>query len=579
MTLLSIIKKLSLKNLSRLLLFQEPKTADFLFQAGEQEEHGVPAAAKRKKADLQKMSTQSLNRLANSNMPLPGDLRETRRVLEKLFRVPENNDVVIRQFTIGTDPSVQALIVFYDGLADTAMQNVSILQPLMLLSSLRPEPGKDLVDSLMDLIAENLLPGNEVTGIGTYREVVDQVLNGLTVVLVDGQAKALAVETRAWQHRGVQNPQSEAVIRGPQEGFTEQIRVNITLVRKYLRRPSLVTTFVKVGDMNTNQCAIMYLDDVANPNLVAEVKRRLESIKSDFVNESGILEQFIQDHSTILSPQILSTERPDRVAANLAEGRVAILVDPNPWALIVPATFFTLMQAAEDAYIRWPAGTFSRAVRYIGLGVAMFLPALYLAAITYHQEFIPTSLLLAITSSREQVPFPTILEVLMMELSFELIREAGIRIPGTVGTTLGIVGALILGQAAVAANIVSPILIVIVAVTALGSFAIPNYELSVSVRMIRFAYILLATVLGLFGIVVGLFVHLALLAGMRSFGVPFLAPVTPVTMSAPDYLWRGPVWNQDRRPDFVDPLQTRRQPRVSRGWIRRTRKGDGRGEG
>ncbi|MDA8097771.1 MAG: spore germination protein [Desulforudis sp.] len=567
----------TIQKLSRLLLFREPQKPQLLFEAGEQEDRGDVPTDRRQRTREQRSQTGRLENLISNKVPLPGDLKQTRQMLERLFRSPGNADVVIRQFTIGTDPPFQAMIVFYDGLADKATQNYSILQPLMLLPALRPLPGKELVENLTDLIAESLLPGNEVTEVTTYQEVADNVMNGLTVVLVDGQEKALVVETRAWEHRGVQTPQVEAVIRGPQEAFTEQIRVNVTLVRKYLRRTSLVNEFIKVGEMSPAQCSIMYLDDIANPNLVAEVRRRLKSIKADYINESGILEQFIQDQNTPLAPQALSTERPDRVAASLVEGRVAILVDGNPWVLIVPTTLFSLMQAAEDAYIRWPAGTFARAVRYAGMALTMLLPGFYVSVVTYHPEFIPTDLLLAMTGARELVPFPTIVEVLMMELAFELIREAGIRIPGTVGTTLGIVGALILGQAAVAANIVSPILIVVVAVTALGSFAIPNYELSVSVRMLRFGYILLAVFLGLFGIVAGLFVHLALLAGMRSFGVPFLAPLAPVTMAAPDYLWRGPVWEQERRPDYVDPLRTRRQPRVSRGWTRRKQKEDGDG--
>ena len=561
--------------LSRRVLFREPQEYQSLFESGSQEDQQQAPAGDRRQFKRKKAETERLADLINQDVPLPTDLQEIKQTLGKLFRSPENNDVVIRQFIIGMEPPLQALMVFYDGLADKSTQNMAILQPLMFFPSLRPDPGKKLVDSLMDRVAESLLPGNEVVTVRNYQELADNVMNGLTVVVVDGQDRALAVETRAWEHRGISTPQVEAVIRGPQEAFTEQIRANITLVRKYLRRTSLVSKFVKVGEMSQAQCAIMYLDDIANPQLVEEVLRRLQSLKADFIHESGILEQMVQDTDTPLSPQALSTERPDRVAANLIEGRVAILVDGNPWVLIVPTTFFSLMQAAEDAYIRWPGGTFARVVRYVGLAVAMLLPAFYVAAVTYHQDFIPTDLLLAMTGAREAVPFPTILEILMMELAFELIREAGIRIPGTVGTTLGIVGALILGQAAVAANIVSPILIVVVAVTALGSFAIPNYELSVSVRMLRFVYLLLAVFLGLFGIVAGLFVHAALLVQMRSFGVPFLAPLTPMTASSPDYLWRGPVWQQERRPDYLDPLRSRRQPRLSRGWARHKRKGGG----
>jgi spore germination protein KA len=236
------------------------------------------------------------------------------------------------------------------------------------------------------------------------------------------------------------------------------------------------------------------------------------------------------------------------------------------------------MQSPEDAYVRWPFGTFTRLVRYAALFLALLLPAHYVAIVAYHPEFIPTDLLLAITGAREMVPFPSIVEVLMMELAFELLREAGIRVPGTVGTTLGIVGALILGQAAVAANIVSPILIIVVAVTAIGTFAIPDYTFSLSIRVLRFAYILLAAVMGLLGILVGVFIHLGLLVNLNTFGVPFMAPAAPVTRKGSDYFLRGQVWQQETRPDYLDPLIIRRQPRISRRWLYPRQSGKGSSE-
>ncbi|MBO8128771.1 MAG: spore germination protein [Peptococcaceae bacterium] len=524
---------------------------------------------------------------------LSNDLDQNKKVLENVFRTDINDDPIIRVFTIGTDNPVRAMLVFYDGLSNKTIQNFAILQPLMLLSGLREDDPKrkNQTDQktnkkqaekspkgnseYFDRVKDALLPGNQVQTVTTYKEVAAAVLSGDSVLLVDGSDRALSIETKAWPNRGVQRPEVESVVRGPQEAFTEQIRINIALVRKIIRKASLITEFIKVGDMTETQCAIMYLDDVVNPAIVSEVKRRLKSIKADYVQESGLLENFIEDKHYGMAPQVLATERPDRVAANIMEGQVAIFVNGNPYVMIVPMTFFGLIQSSEDAYVRWPFGSLLRLVRWFGLGLALFLPALYIAVTTYHQEFIPTDLLLAMTGAREKVPFPTIIEVLLMEVSFELIREAGIRMPGVVGTTLGIIGALILGQAAVAANIVSPILIVIVAVTAIGGFTVPAYGLGLSVRMQRFIYILLAAVMGLFGIVVGIFLHVAFLVNLRSFGVPYMAPVAPTTGSSPDYFLRGPVWRQERRPDYLDPLRGRRQPRISRGWWRMRRKGGG----
>lgn len=526
---------------------------------------------------------QSIDDILKNKVKLVYDLEENRRVLAKIFRVPQNKDTVLRSLTIGTDPPVKALLVFIDGITNSQVQDLAVLQPLMLVSGLVDRcvqgttgagKGAARAGDLFERVKESLVPANQVSTTDNYARIVDDVLNGNSALLIDGFNQALLLETKGWQYRSVGTPQVEAVISGPQEAFTEQIRVNTSLVRKIIHLPSLVTEFVKVGNASPLQCAVMYLDDIANPDLVREVKRRLESIRADYT-VTGLMEQLIEDAPFALVPQVLATERPDRVAAGLIEGHVAIVVDGSPFVLVVPATFFSLMQSPEDAYLRWPFGSFARLLRYAGLFLALLLPAHYVAIVAYHQEFIPTDLLLAMTGSREKVPFPSIVEVLIMELSFELIREAGVRIPGTVGTTLGIVGALILGQAAVAANIVSPILIIVVAVTALGSFAIPNYSFSLSIRVLRFVYIALASVLGLLGILVGFFVHVGLMVNLKSFGVPFLAPAAPVNRKNRDYFMRGTAWQQEIRPDYLDPLKRKRQPRVSRGW---TKPGGGKGD-
>jgi len=552
---------------------------------------------------------QDIDQILNQKVELSYRLEENKQVLEKLFRVPENKDAVFRSLSIGTEPPAQAMLVFIDGITNAQVQNLAVLQPLMLLSGARdirqnrkgdtpaeagvflqgqecPRLGADsgggepvnketspFLD-FFDRVKQAVLPNNQVAEGRTYDQVVYDVLNGNSALFIEGYNQALLLETKGWHFRSVSPPQVEAVIRGPQEGFTEMLRVNTTLVRKIIHRPSLVTEFVKVGDAAPMQCAVMYMADIANPDLVKEVKRRLESIRADYAHQAGLVEQMIEDNPLHMVPQVLTTERPDRVASNVLEGKVAVLVGGNPFVMIMPCTFFNLMQSPEDAYVRWPFGAFMRLIRYAGLFLALLLPAHYVAIVAYHQEFIPTDLLMAITGAREKVPFPSIVEVLIMEAAFELIREAGVRIPGTIGTTLGIVGALILGQAAVAANIVSPILIIVVAVTALGSFAIPNYSFSLSIRLLRFVYILLASLSGLLGILVGVFIHVGVMSTVKSFGVPFLAPAAPVTRKGRDYFLRGPVWQQETRPDYLDPLKTKRQPQISRGWLNG---GDGKG--
>ncbi|WP_347490642.1 spore germination protein [Desulfoscipio sp. XC116] len=520
---------------------------------------------------------QSIDEILHKKVKLSYDLKENRLVLEKIFRVPDNKDAVLRSFSIGTKPPTQALLIFIDGITNSQVQNTAVLQPLMLLSGLRDIPLDKIQDAgsekrtiykdFFDRVKQAILPNNQVSEADTFNRIVEDILSGNSVLLIDGYNQALMLETKGWQYRNVSTPQVEAVINGPQEGFTEMLRVNTSLIRKIIQKPALITEFIQVGSSSPTQVAIMYMDNIVNPDIIKEVKRRLSSIKGDYLQQTGLVEQMIEDAPFYPAPQVLSTERPDRVAANLEEGKIAILVGSNPFVMVVPCTFFDLMQSPEDAYVRWPFGSFARLIRYFGLFVALLLPAHYVAIVAYHQEFIPTDLLLAIAGSRERVPFPSIVEILIMETSFELIREAGVRVPGTVGTTLGIVGALILGQAAVAANIVSPILIIVVAVTALGSFAIPNYSFSLSIRVLRFVYIILASLFGLLGILIGVFIHVGLMVNLKSFGVPFMAPAAPVTNKGRDYWMRGMIWQQQKRPDYLDPLKPKRQPQISRRWL------------
>jgi spore germination protein KA len=309
------------------------------------------------------------------------------------------------------------------------------------------------------------------------------------------------------------------------------------------------------------------LKDIANPALVGEVKRRIESLDADYITGDGILEQFIEDNPYSIIPTILTTERPDRTASHIVEGKVAIVVEGTPFAKIAPVTAYSFIHSPEDSFMRWPFGTSLRFIRLFALFVTILLPGLYVAVTNFHQEMIPTDLLLAIVKAKENVPFPTVVEVILMELSFELIREAGIRIPGIIGNTLGIIGALILGQAAVQANIVSPVLVIVVAVTGLGNFAIPNYSLALALRIMRFFFILFAAALGFYGITIGVALFSAHFYSLKSFGVPFFAPIAPKTRKSKDVFTKLPAYEQELQPDYVNAQKVRRQPNVSRKWL------------
>lgn len=360
-------------------------------------------------------------------------------------------------------------------------------------------------------------------------------------------------------------PDNEIVIRGAQEAFTENIRTNTSLIRKLINNENLIIENIEVGKLSHTKCAVCYMKDIANNDLVAEVKYRLNNVDVDYLISSGQLEQLIEDDGKVSLPQLLATERPDKSTNYLLDGRVLIIVNGGPYALIAPATFIDFLSSPEDLNLKHQFSNLLRFVRIVALIITFLLPGFYVAITTFHQELIPTELLFAIVASRESVPFPIFFEIIGMELSFELIREASLRVPTPIGPTIGIIGALILGQAAVEASIVSPILIIIVALTAISSFAIPDFSLSFHFRLFRFMYIILGYLLGFLGISLGLFFHLLLVCGLRSFGVPYLQPYIPVTKNYKGILLPA-AWKREKRADFLNTKKQQKQSHISMKW-------------
>lgn len=531
--------------------------------------------------DEEDLTPYRVNDLNNIPDPIDTSLDINLKRLKAVFRIPDNKDLILRQFTISLKHPVKAAIFFIDGMADKNTIDWAVLQPLMLLADLpsqsqeqegeQKEPHPDIFNWALN----RLVPINQVSTAKKLSDAVKGVLTGATALLFDGSDQALVVETKGWEHRAVSRPTQEQVIRGPQEGFNETLRANTAMIRRRLKTPALMTEFFEVGSLSNTEVAMMYLDGLANQALLDEVRTRVKAISTDYISDSGILEQFVEDAPYSIYPSVLSTERPDRVAAFLAEGHVGLIINNNPYALVVPATMTGLLHTAEDAYVRWPFGTFLRLLRLTSYFVALTFPALYVAATEYHHETIPTDLAMAIAASRETVPFPVIVEVLLMAFAFELITEAAIRVPGLIGPTIGIVGALVLGQAAVQAGIISPILVIVIAMTALGAFTIPNYNLANSVRVMRYVYFLAASVLGFYGMAVLFFVDVTRLSAQRSFGVPMLNPIAPMKGGAGDVVIRSPVFAQEHRPSYAYPQDKKRQPERVRKWTGQEEDGDG----
>lgn len=492
------------------------------------------------------------------------------------FRMPDNNDLIVREIQIATQPPTRAVVCFMEGLVDKTIINRDILGPLMLFAHLdhhvdgSGEHGATTFS--IDTVTERLLPGHQTHKKHDMASIAEAILAGDTVLLFENEQTAITVETKGFPVRSVSEAKVEQVIQGPHDSFNEAFRVNVALVRRRLKDPRVVTHVMKVGQMSSNYVAMMYVDGVANPKLVAEVKRRIKAIKVDIMTGTGILEQYIEDSPSALMPGSLTTERPDRVAAFLSEGHVAVLVDNSPFALVCPITFWSLLQTAEDYYLRAPFPTFLRYLRLGALIVSMLVPALYIAVVNFHQEMIPTELLLFVAASRETIPLPSIVEWLLMDLSFELVREAGTRIPNIIGPTMGLVASLILGQAAVQAKIVSPLLIIIVALAGLSSFAIPSYMAGYGVRTVRFLLLGAAALLGFYGVAAGIFIMVIHLASMRSFGVPYLSPVAPMRQPISDILSRPALFQMEWRPAYLHPLDRRRQKHVVRSWDSFSRK-------
>ncbi|MEW6727220.1 MAG: spore germination protein [Bacillota bacterium] len=462
----------------------------------------------------------------------------------------------IREFLVAG--KWRAAMVFTEGLIDPALAEGGILRPLM--HSLRREP--EVGGSLLETVREAGMAAAPLRARRTLGEVVEDVLEGQAVLLVDGESGALSAEVTGFPTRGIAEPVSESVVRGPREGFVESLAKNLTLIQRRLKTPNLACEHFFLGLETHTQVTVLYIKGRANPEHLAELKRRLQRIDKniDGVLESNHIEELIADQPLSPFPQVLSTERPDRVAAALLDGRIAILVDNTPVALVVPYEFLALMQAAEDYYQNYFFGTAIRILRYVALVIALVGPAVYVAVTTFHQEMIPEALLFSIVAARQGIPFPAVIEMLLIDYAFELLREAGIRLPRPIGQAVSIVGALVIGQAAIQAGLTSPLAVIVVAVTGIASFVLPSFSLAFSFRIIRFFITILGGILGLYGVVAAVLAILIHLAGLRTLGVPYLAGFAPLHLSdLKETVVRPPWWAMRRRPHELSKRNRERQ--------------------
>ncbi|WP_079913885.1 spore germination protein [Paenibacillus sp. 32352] len=470
----------------------------------------------------------------------------------------DDADVVIQYFTHSC--GTPCALLFIRGLIDQETVQKEVLQAALAIEA------SNTADFCRQMFDEHHLP---VTGIQlspSLNQGLLSILEGHALLLVEGDCRVLDLPVTSYPKRAIDEAPNESVIRGPREAFIENLQVNTTLIRRRLKTPDLKLEYMKIGRHSRTDVAISYVQGICKPELVQEVKRRLSQIELDGIMGSSYIEEFIEDNPYSPFPQMQYTERPDVVCASLLEGRVAILVDGTPIALLAPVTFFMLMQSAEDYYQRFISSTWIRWIRFAFIFISLLLPSTYIAVTTVHPEIIPKRLLITITSSREVVPFPALIEAFMMELAFEALREAAIRIPKSIGQAVSIIGALIIGTAAVQAGIVSAAMVIIVALTGIASFIIPHYDLGLAFRLLRFPIMILAGMYGLIGIACGLILIYLHLLSLRSFGTPYLTPLTPLSFSDwKDTFVRVPWWFMRRRPSLPS-TGTQREPKHTRGW-------------
>ena len=498
------------------------------------------------------------------------------------------NDVIIREFSLlAQNIEYKAFVMYIDGMVDSPVINEFILSPLMMRNraNIFDDKQKKFVSeekidnvtlknfkkskekNLVDFIYNSLIPQNSVDKVTDFSDVYSAINMGNCMLFVDSLDTAFNLDVKGFKQRNIDSPSNEVVVRGSQEAFVENIRTNTSMLRRLVNNENLVMETLTVGQITKTQVSIGYIKSLANEDLVAEVRYRINNLSVDYLISSGQLEQLIQDSPESLFPQMVATERPDKVSNFLLEGRVIIIVNGSPYVLVAPGVFVDFITSPEDLNLKYQFSNMQKLIRLIAIFLSLLLPGMYIAITNYHQELIPTELLFTIAAARESVPFPTFVEILLMEISFELIREAGLRVPTPLGSTIGIVGALILGEAAVSASLVSPVLIIIIAITGICSFSIPDFSLNFTFRIYRFIYIILGYVAGFLGISVVLFIQLVIMCKLKSFGSPYITPyiLNKNKRSISSY-FIPPIWKRERTSVFLHAQKKFSQKKISMVW-------------
>ncbi|MCL2752517.1 MAG: spore germination protein [Defluviitaleaceae bacterium] len=474
-----------------------------------------------------------------------------------------SGDIVSRKFHIGSSLSRFGFIIYIDGMIDRQVVEDRVLTQMLASAQRLPEHFFNEPISLFDTLKEGGMTTADLKEEEDLEKALNAILTGDAAIFVDGACKAIIVSAKGFPNRGVNEASIEVVVQGSNEAFSDVMRINTALLRKRVRDVNLKIEQSIVGRRTQTNVALCYLDDVVRPVVLDEVKKRLENIDIDGILDAGVLEELIEEDISSPFPQCQITERPDKAASGILEGRIAILVDNSPTAILVPCTMNSLFQASDDYSQGWEIMSFVRILRFGAAFFALALPGLYIAITTFHPNMLPTVLAFKMAAARENIPLPAVMEVIMMEFAFELLREAGLRLPRPIGSSIGIIGGIIVGEAAVQAGLVSPIVVIIVALTGIASFAIPNYALVSGFRITKFLIIGLSAVLGLLGFWIALLILLIHLASLKSFGLPYMFPFAAGEINGfsdfKDTLFRAPIVFMKKRPIYANPENCDRQ--------------------
>jgi len=473
------------------------------------------------------------------NNKIPSSLNDTTAYIKELYHLPINKDVMIRDLFLGGSTK-KAFLLFINTISDTKIIEDSLLQPLL--------QNKDPLKNIEDIVCVSSI--EEICTIG---EAVQETNKGNTILFIEGSTSAYSFSTAKFLGRNIDKAEDEVTLKGPKEAFTETVMTNVNLVRKKIKDENLIFEAATVSERANNTLFITYIKDLTNEETLQKVRDKLNQLNPATLQNLSILEEYMDENPHSIFPTILYTERPDRAAGYLNDGHIVILMENSPASLILPVTFWSFIHSPDDQYLRLVFGNFVRFLRAIAIFVTIFTSAAYVAVTNYHSSMIPPDLLMAIAATREKVPFPALVEILVMELAFELIREAGLRVPSPIGPTIGIVGALILGQSAVQANIVSPIVVIVVALSGLSSFVVGDISMNFAIRSTRIFFIVAAGMFGIYGMAVVFAAGMFYLVTLKSYGVPYLAPFTPKYSSSKNVMFRRLIQKEAYRPEHIKP--------------------------